>query len=102
MFLRYVQLHIRAALFGSSSSLLRLSLAAQTTVLFVMIVAKKMIMTLWKSDTVPQIKMWLAELTALSQRDTLEDQLSEFFDVWQPVLDHLSKHKVLSDWSQKT
>lgn len=35
-------------------------------------------------------------------RDTLEDQLSEFFDVWQPVLDHISKHKVLSDRSQKT
>lgn len=56
------------ALFGSSSSLLRLSLAAQTTVLFVMVVAKKMILTLWKSETVPQIELWLAELTALSQR----------------------------------
>lgn len=68
MFLLYVQLHTVAALFGSSSPLLRLSLAAQTTVLFVMVVAKKMILTLWKSETVPQIELWLAELTALSQR----------------------------------
>lgn len=71
-----------------------------------MVVAKKIILTLWKSDNVPQFKMWLGELTALLHmeriRYTLEEKLSKFFDVWQPFLDHLSKHKVLSDRLQIT
>ncbi|CAI5660574.1 unnamed protein product [Oreochromis niloticus] len=83
------------ALFGSSSSLLHLSSAAQTTVLFGMVIAKKIILTLWKTDIVPQFKMWLTELTALLHmeriRYILADKLSNFFDVWQPFLDHVLK-----------
>lgn len=66
-----------------------------------MIIAKKIVLPLWRSGTVPQFKMWLRELTALLHREriryTLEGKLSKFFDVWQPFLDHVLKQSSL--WS---
>ena len=50
------------ALFGVSPSLLKHRVSVQSTIMYGMVIAKKMILKLWKSYTVPQFKTWLSEL----------------------------------------
>lgn len=62
-----------------------------------MIIAKKNILTLWKTDTVPQFNMWLSEIANVLHtekiRYTVEDKLDRFAEIWQPFLEHLAIHK---------
>lgn len=86
-----------AALFGISPSLLRLSSSKRHTVVYGMIIAKKVILTLWKTDTIPQFKMWLTEITNILHmekvRYTVSDRLDKFTEIWQPFIDYLAQHK---------
>ncbi len=92
------------ALFGFSLSLLNRSVSMQRTVKYGMIIARKVILKLWKSDTVRQFKTWLTELT-----DTLHvekvcygmmDSLNKFSDIWQLFLYHLAQYNTDSDQQQ--
>ena len=78
------------ALFGVSASLLK------HRVLYGMVIAKKIILKIWKSDTVPQFKIWLSELIGILHIEKVQygmmDNLNKFSDIWQPFLAHLDKH----------
>ena len=83
------------ALFGYSLSLLPQSIPVQHTIMYRMLIAKRLILMLWKSETVPLFKMWLSELTSLLHmekiRYSLTNNLKQFFKIWQPFLDHLAQ-----------
>lgn len=60
----------------------------QNTIMYGMVVAKKMILKLWKSDTVPQFKIWLSEVIGILHMEKVRygtmDNLNTFSDIWQP------------------
>jgi len=56
------------ALFGYSLSLSDHSVSVQSTIIYGMIIAKSIILRLWKSDTVLQFKTWLTQLTGILHR----------------------------------
>lgn len=82
-------------LFGYSISLLNPSLSVQNTIMYGMIIAKKLILRLWKSETVPHFKTWLTELTSVLHMEKIRygmmDNLNKFYNTWQPFLDHLAQ-----------
>ena len=86
------------ALFGVSPSLLKHKVSVQSTIMYGMVIAKKMILKLWKSDTVPQFKIWLDELISILHmekvRYSMMDNLDTFSDIWQPFLAHLDKYNM--------
>ena len=83
------------ALFGYSLSLLPQSIPVQHTIMYGMLIAKRLILMLWKSETVPLFKTWLSELTSLLHmekiRYSLTNNLKQFYKIWQPFLDHLAQ-----------
>ncbi|XP_027881709.1 uncharacterized protein LOC114149798 [Xiphophorus couchianus] len=85
------------ALFGHSPSLRNCSISMQTTVVYGMVIAKKVILRLWKTDKVPQFKMWLSNFTEIIHLEKLRYVVgfsNKFCSIWQPVLDYLSRSKV--------
>ena len=91
------------ALFGVSPSLLKHRVSMQSTIMYGMVVAKKMILKLWKSDTVPQFRIWLSELIGILHMEKVRygmmDNLNTFSDIWQPFLAHLDKYN--TDFDQQ-
>lgn len=83
------------ALFGYSSFLSDQSPSVQCTIIYGMVIAKKMILNLWKSDTVPLFKTWLTELTSVLHmekiRYSLMGNLAKYFSIWQPFIDYLAQ-----------
>lgn len=82
------------ALFGYSLSLPNQSLSLQNTLMYGVIIAKRMILRLWKSVTTPTFENWLSELTGVLHlerlRYSLLNKLKIFYKIWQPFLDHLA------------
>lgn len=83
----------QVALFGYSMFLLPQSMRVQHTIMYGMVIAKRLILMLWKSEAVPLFKTWLSELTSLLHMEKIRYSLSgnrrEFYKIWQPFLDHL-------------
>lgn len=88
------------ALFGYSRSLLTQSFSVQNTFMYGVIIAKRLILRLWKSETAPTFKDWLSELTGVLHLERLRygllNRLKVFFKIWQPFLDHLAQ--LDGDW----
>lgn len=84
------------ALFGVSPSLLNHRVSMQSTIMYGMVVAKKMILKLWKSDTAPHFRIWLSELIGILHMEKVRygmmDNLNKFSDIWEPFLAHLDKY----------
>ncbi len=89
------------ALFGYSISLLDHNVSVQSTIIYGMIIAKSVILRLWKSDTVPQFKTWLTYLTGILQMERVRygviGNLHKFYSIWQPSLDNLDQCNAVSD-----
>lgn len=79
---------------GILDSSINLSHAQQCFVSYGIIIAKKLILTMWKSERAPTSKMWLQELTATLHmeriRHILKDKLHFFDKTWQPLLSYLT------------
>ena len=67
----------------------------QNTFMYGVIIAKRLILRLWKSETVPTFQEWLSELTGVIHiervRYGLLNKLRVFYKIWQPSLDHLAQ-----------
>lgn len=78
------------ALFGYSNALECLGTDARTALVNGMMIAKRYILKLWKSDFVPRFKTWLGELTGMLHVEKLRYDLSgnpqKFLKIWSPVL----------------
>lgn len=57
------------------------------------IIAKKLILLLWKGKDTPSLKMWLTELTTTLHlekiRYTMHDNMIDFEKIWQPLISYL-------------
>ena len=55
--------------------------------------AKKCILTLWKTDSIPNEHMWMAQIMSLLPLERLKyemlDKAEVFLEVWSPFLDYL-------------
>ena len=82
-------------LFGYSLSLRNQGHSVQNTFMYGVIIAKRLILRLWKSETVPTFQEWLSELTGVIHiervRYGLLNKLRVFYKIWQPSLDHLAQ-----------
>lgn len=58
-----------------------------------MVIAKKIILQLWKSDTVPLFKIWIGDLVGILHmvRYSIMYNLNTFPDICQPFLAHPDK-----------
>ena len=63
-----------------------------------MVIAKKMILKLCKSDSVPQFKIWLSELIDVLHMEKVQygmmDNLNTFSDIWPLFLAHLDTYNI--------
>lgn len=88
------------AIFGYSRSLLDHNVYI-STIIYGMIIAKSVILKLWKSDSVPQFKTWLTYLTQILHMERVRygiiDNLAKFYNIWQPFLDHLDQYNADSE-----
>lgn len=91
------------ALFGYSLLLLDQSLSVENTLMYGMVIAKRLILRLWKSEAAPTFKDWLSELTGVLHLERLRYDLSNrlkiFYRIWQPILDHITQED--NDCSQE-
>ena len=80
---------------GGSRHLLMLTKAHQKTVQYGMVIAKRNILTQWKSGEAPSFKAWLSELTSLLHMERIRYNVSlssaTFDKMWQPFLLYLSR-----------
>ena len=55
--------------------------------------AKKCLLTLWKTENIPTEHMWMAQITSLLPLERvkyeMQDKADVFLEVWSPVLDLL-------------
>lgn len=83
------------ALSGCSLSLRTCGLWAQTTFMYGVIIAKRLILRLWKSGEAPTLKEMLSVLTELLHMERLRydmmDKLKIFQNIWQPFSDLLAQ-----------
>lgn len=70
------------ALFGVSPSLLKHRVLVQSTIMYGMVIAKKMILKLWKSDTVPQFKIWLSEVISILHMEKVRYDMMDNFNTF--------------------
>ena len=79
---------------GVSESFKKLNKAQQCFISYGLIIAKKLILMLWKSANTPTSKMWLEELTNTLHleriRYVLKDRLQQFDATWQPLILYLA------------
>ncbi len=58
-----------------------------------MVIAKKLILRVWKMDSVPTYNLWLGELSNTLHLEKLrfcnEDRGDKFDKIWDPVLSYL-------------
>lgn len=78
---------------GISEFFRKLSVAQQRFLSYCFIIAKRLILILWKSTTVPTSKMWLEDLTNTLHleriRYVLKDRLKLFNKTWEPFISFL-------------
>ena len=79
---------------GISDDSRNLNTTQQRFLSYCLITAKKLILTLWKSATVPTFKMWLEDLTNTLHleriRYALKDRLQLFNKTWKPLILYLA------------
>lgn len=76
----------QTALFRYSSLLINYSNSMQMPVVYGMVIAKKVIFKLWKTDKVSQSKMWLTELTEILYMERLWDDTLIFLQYTNSLL----------------
>lgn len=58
-----------------------------------MVIAKRCILKMWKSDSPPKFEAWLRELVGILHIEKLRYEISgnlqKFHGVWRPILEHL-------------
>lgn len=83
------------AILGGARCLTTLTHLQQKTVQYSMVIAKRNILTLWKSENVPSFKTWLLEITHLLHLERVRHSVclsSATFDkMWQPFMLYLSR-----------
>lgn len=79
---------------GVSEMFKKLSKTQQCFISYSLIIAKKLILTLWKSVNAPTSKMWLEGITNTLHleriRYTLRDRIQHFDKTWQPLILYLA------------
>ena len=83
------------AVFGKTSHLKMLHHLHRKTIQYGMIIAKRNILTLWKSEDAPSFKIWLAEMSNLLHMEKVRYNVSlnsvTFDKTWHPFLSYLSR-----------
>lgn len=81
------------AILGATSSIVSANKYEKKTVLFRTVIAKKLILRVWKLDTVPTYDLWLGEMANTLHLERLrlynEDRGDVFDKIWDPVLQFL-------------
>ncbi len=80
------------AIFAVAQSGLKLSVAKSDAIAFMSLLARRLILLKWKSDTPPLYKQWFGEVMAHLRLEKLKysirGSVQKFFKVWQPFLDY--------------
>lgn len=83
------------AILGGSRHLSMLTNLHRKTIQYGMVIAKRNILSHWKSDEAPSFKAWLSEITNLLHMERIRHNVSlssaTFDRMWQPFLLHLSR-----------
>lgn len=81
------------ALFGYSRALENRDRNLSTVIAYGMVIAKRCILKLWKSDSLPQFETWLREFIGVLRIEKLRYEVSgnsqKFHVVWRPILDYM-------------
>ena len=81
------------AILGATSVLSSVNKFERRAVQFGMVIAKKLILRVWKTDSVPTYNLWLGELSNTLHLERLrcynEDRGDTFDKTWDPVLNYL-------------
>ncbi len=82
------------ALLGHSNILKNLDCNIRIALIHGMMIAKRCILKLWKSDLAPKFETWLRELLSILHVERLRYELSgnplKFSRMWSPVLEHMN------------
>ncbi|CAI5659845.1 unnamed protein product [Oreochromis niloticus] len=82
-------------IFGISKETQNLQHSQKRFMSYALIIAKKLILQLWKGNETPVLKMWLTELTNTLHlekiRYTMNDNVKDFELIWHPLLTYLGK-----------
>lgn len=82
-----------AAVLGATNVLLTVDKYESQAIAYGMIVARKLILLLWKSDSVPTYVMWIRELMNVLHLERLrfssKNKVQIFNRIWSPVLEYL-------------
>ena len=85
------------AVFGWSDSLRGFSHQIKKAVQYGMVIAKKIILCLWKKASKPLFKSWLSELSSTLHlerlRHNFSDSIAGFESTWEPFFNYLSNVK---------
>ena len=80
-------------LFGFSESSLALPYSVQQTLMLGTLVAKIIILTEWKTSTIPCFNRWLTEFVSIIHLQRLrcykQDSYAAFEFIWGPIMAHL-------------
>ena len=83
-------------IFGITYQMGNLDPAKLSLISYSLITAKKLILQFWKGKDTPSLKLWITELTNTLHlekiRFTINDKLSEFDQVWQPLISFLKEN----------
>ena len=83
------------AILGGSQHLSMLTNEHRRTIQYGMVIAKRNILTLWKSGEAPSFKAWLSETTSLLHMERIRHNVSlssaAFDKIWQPFFLYLSR-----------
>lgn len=94
---RALKIHIvpepESALLGYSITLDNLDRDLRSAIMYGMVIAKRCILKLWRSDESPQFAVWLREFVGALHierlRYVMSGNLQKFHAVWRPILEHL-------------
>lgn len=83
---------------GTSELFRKFTSAQQRFISYSLITAKKLLLMSWKGPAIPTDKMWLRDLSNTLHleriRYLLKDNLSFFYNIWQPLIDFLQSVSV--------
>ena len=81
------------ALLGISNTLDKMGRNVSTVVAYGIVIAKRCILRVWKSDLPPKFEAWLRELVGILYIEKLRYEISgnlqKFCGVWRPILEYL-------------
>lgn len=98
IFLITLSLEPLLIILGTSELFRKLTSAQQRFISYSLINAKKLLLMSWKGPAIPTDKMWLRDLSITLHleriRYLLKDNLSGFYNIWQPFIDFLQSVSV--------